>query len=171
MFIWHFFKVIYQVTYAYVPLTLLSIFSSPYFDMKWHIFLSLRIISVRLFFNQKNLKNLFLKKKVEFLFSVDNLFFLSSSVQCFLKIVRQNTPFTLFHHSSRQFHQHFMRAFFVRKSFVQLFSSYSSALRLFGTRIWAQMLVKLTPTINFTNILQAAFSSIFFCQKNYEVKL
>jgi hypothetical protein len=28
-----------------------------------------------------------------------------------------------------------------------------------------KMLMKLTPVVNFTNILQAAFSPIFFCQK------
>jgi len=40
-----------------------------------------------------------------------------------------------------KFHQHFTCCFFVLKSFVQLFSSYSLALNFFGKRILAQKLL------------------------------
>jgi len=33
------------------------------------------------------------------------------------------------------------------------------------------MLVKWTPVVHFTNILQAAFAQILFCPKNYRAKL
>jgi len=39
-----------------------------------------------------------------------------------------------------QFYQHFTSAFFIQKCFVQLFFSYSLALKLFGERILAQKL-------------------------------
>ena len=52
-----------------------------------------------------------------------------------------------------QFHQHFTRTFFVRKSFEQLFCTYSVGLYFFGARILAQKLlvntlIKLTPGHN-----------------------
>jgi len=47
-----------------------------------------------------------------------------------------------------QFHQRFTRAFFVRKSFRQLFSAYSLALnKLSYKKISRKMLMKLTPGI------------------------
>jgi len=48
-----------------------------------------------------------------------------------------------------QFHQHFLRAFFVRKSFWQLFLTYEKGANL--------MLMKLTTGVYFTNDLLAAF--------------
>jgi len=68
-----------------------------------------------------------------------------------------------------KFHQHFMRAFFVRKQIAQLFSNYRSAFRLFGKRILAKervhkMLMKLTPYV--TNLLFYYYFVIlnFFCR-------
>ncbi len=55
-----------------------------------------------------------------------------------------------------QFHLHCLRALFVQKAFDQLSSSYNLALvQLFGAKISAKMLMKLTP--NWRQILQASF--------------
>jgi len=64
-----------------------------------------------------------------------------------------------------QFHQCFTHAFFVRKSFWHLFGSISLvtfSFVIFGAKILYEnrahkMLMKLTPRVNFINILGAAF--------------
>ncbi len=79
-----------------------------------------------------------------------------------------------------QFHQHYTRAFFVRTSFRQLFSSYKyvEKRRLYKKCV-RKMLIKLTRGLFFNNILKAAFlyesvlrsffnlqfGCVFFCKR------
>ena len=88
-----------------------------------------------------------------------------------------------------QFHQHFMRNFFVRKCFAQLFCSHSLAFKKFGAKILAQNLqvkcwwnlLKVSISSTFyaqlfcTKVLCAAFlhlrfGFVIFCQKNISAK-
>jgi len=60
-----------------------------------------------------------------------------------------------------QFDQHFMKAFFVQKSFRQLFSSYVLAKKALSYEKSARkMLMKLTPGVDFINILRTAFTHV-----------
>ena len=52
-----------------------------------------------------------------------------------------------------------MSSFFVRKALEQLFCTYIVRLKEIGAKAACKMLVKLTPGVNFTNVLQAAFTS------------
>jgi len=58
-----------------------------------------------------------------------------------------------------QVHRHFTRAFFVRKCFAQLFSTYILAL-FFLAKAAHKILMKLTIGVNFIDILYAAFAPV-----------
>ena len=67
-----------------------------------------------------------------FCFPLDYIFFLNISIGGF---------FNCLFLSRCQFHQHFMRSFFVQKSFEQLFCTYGLGLYFFGERKLAQKLL------------------------------
>jgi len=70
-----------------------------------------------------------------------------------------------------QFHQHFKSSFCTdillpKKIQIQTVTREKQlCITLLNEKGVCKMLMKLTPVVNFTNILQAAFSPIFFCQK------
>jgi len=75
-----------------------------------------------------------------------------------------------------QFHQHFTSSFFCIKLFCKAFKYFLYGLFIFwwkeiGETDAHKMLVKLTEGVNFTNILQAAFSPIFIRWENFKLKL
>jgi len=90
-------------------------------------------------------------------FSNNILFFFL--IRCFL------------HHTNCQFHQHYMREYFVRTSYRQLFiTNIRTYIRIKKLPKWRlfkkfvrKMLMKLTTSVNFTNILWAKL----FCTYNF----
>ncbi len=73
-----------------------------------------------------------------------------------------------------QFHQHFMSSFCMRRSQkrkkAQKLSIFFALLGSACAKAAYRMLMKLTPGVNFINILRAAFLPLFFCQKNTKPK-
>jgi len=74
---------------------------------------------------------------------------------------------TKFEQSNGQFHKHFKRSFFLQKCFAQLFFKYSFGFVIFlrkkvGAKAAHKTMAKLTPIVNFINVIRAHFSYKFF---------
>jgi hypothetical protein len=74
-----------------------------------------------------------------------------------------------------QFHQHFTRGFFVRKFRTKLFLYLDLRFVLFwckniGAKAAHNMLVKLTPGLNFTNVSRSAFTPTVLHQLSTNLK-
>jgi hypothetical protein len=89
-----------------------------------------------------------------------------SPLLLFLSISPSLSPSLSFFHSSSfsfgQFHQYFVHAFFVRKSFRQLFSSYVLAKKALSyEKNRRKMLMKLTPSLStYLSLFLPLFSSL-----------
>ena len=59
-------------------------------------------------------------------------------ILCVLRLTRELPPFLALSYPGGRFHQHFKGRFFVRKCYVQLFSTYSLCLCVFVEKIWAK---------------------------------